>query len=157
MKLEGNYKLAAPRSVVYEKLLDPKTLARTLPGCERLEPNPDGSFRAEMKIGIAAVRGHYRGRVEILDAKPPESFRMKVDGQGAGGFVKGEGTLALEESGEEETTLTYSGDVQVGGTIAGVGQRLMQAAARQIISQFFEAFANQLPQKPTPPHKFLPL
>lgn len=157
MKLEGSHKLAAPRSVVYEKLLDPETLARALPGCEKLEPTSDGSFRAEMKIGIASVRGHYRGRVEILDAKPPESLRMKVDGQGAGSFVRGEGTLALEDCGEEETTLMYSGEVQVGGTIAGVGQRLMQAAARQVINQFFEAFAKQLPKKPTPPHKFLPL
>jgi hypothetical protein len=157
MKVEGNYRIAAARGIVFEKLLDPQALARALPGCQKLEPNPDGSFRAEMKIGIAAVRGNYRGRVEILDAKPPESFRLKVDGQGAGGFVKGEGTLVLEESGEGETVINYSGDAQVGGTIAGVGQRLVQAAARQMINQFFEAFAMQLPRKPTPPHKFLPI
>lgn len=157
MQLAGQFTLAAARRVVYEKLLDPQTLARALPGCEALKPHPDGGFRAEMKIGIAAVRGNYRGRVEILDAKPPESFRLRVDGQGPGGFVKGEGTLRLEEAGEEETLVNYSGEAQVGGTIAGVGQRLLQAAARQVIDQFFEAFAKQLPQKPAPPHRVLPI
>lgn len=124
-------------------MLDPESLAKALPGCERLEPQADGSFRAEMKVGIASVKGTYHGRVEILDLKPPESFRMKVEGQGTGGFMKGEGTLTLV-SGDAETLIGYSGEAQVGGVIAGVGQRLVLAAARQIVNQFFQAFAKQL-------------
>jgi len=144
MRLEGTYKVAAPRDIVWKQLLNPDVLARTIPGCEKLEPNPDGSYNAELKMGIAMVRGTYRGRVEILDQVPPEHFRMKVDGQGSGGFLKGEGTLTLAESGSE-TLISYTGEAQVGGLFASVGQRMILSAARQIVEQFFQAFAKQVP------------
>ncbi len=143
MKLEGTYTIPAPRHVVWQHLMNPESLARALPGCEKLEPDADGSYRAELKIGIAAVKGSYRGRIEIVDAVPPERYRLKVEGQGTGGFVKGEGTLALSD-GPGETVVHYSGDAQVGGLIASLGQRLMLGAARQIVNQFFESFAKQL-------------
>ena len=136
--------IRGPREKVWESLLNPQVLARALPGCEKLEPNPDGSFAAEMRVGIAAVKGAYRGRVEVLDAVPPEHFRMKVEGQGTGGFLRGEGTLTLVAEGAG-TLVQYSGDAQVGGVIASVGQRLLLAAAKQIVAQFFEAFARQFP------------
>ncbi len=143
MKLEGTATIPAPRDVVWQHLMNPESLSRALPGCERLQPNTDGSFSAELKVGIGAVRGTYSGRVEILDPKPPESYRMRVEGKGAGGFVKGEGTLKLTEQ-ADGTLITYSGEAQVGGLIASVGQRLLQGASRQIVSKFFEAFAQQV-------------
>lgn len=145
MKLEGTYLIAAPRETVWQHLLNPESLAKSLPGCEKLEPQPDGSFRAEMKVGIAAVKGSYHGRVEILDPVPPERFRMKVEGKGTGGFLKAEGTLTLLGTGSE-TLVGYSGEAQVGGVIASVGQRLVQGAARQIVQHFFQAFAKQVAQ-----------
>jgi uncharacterized protein len=143
MKIEGTFMLPAPRATVWQKLLSPDSLAKSLPGCEKLEPQPDGSFHAEMKIGIAAVKGTYHGRIEILEPVLNERFRMKVEGQGTGGFLKGEGTLTLLGEGPE-TLVGYSGEVQVGGVIASVGQRLVQAAARQIVQQFFQTFSKQL-------------
>jgi carbon monoxide dehydrogenase subunit G len=143
MKLEGDYTVPAPREIVWNALLDPEILARSMPGCEGLVPNPDGSFSAELKVGIAMVKGKYHGRIEILERVPPEHFRMKVDGQGSGGFLKGEGTLTFSEA-AGETLITYSGDAQVGGLIASVGQRLILGAARQIVDQFFQAFAKQI-------------
>ncbi len=143
MKLEGTYTIPAGRELVWQQLMNPVVLGRAMPGCEKLEPNPDGSFRAELKVGIAAVSGTYHGRVELLDPAPPEHFRMKVDGHGTGGFLKGEGTLTLAESGAE-TLINYSGEVQVGGVIASVGQRLILGAAKQIVNQFFQAFAKQI-------------
>jgi uncharacterized protein len=142
MKIEGTYNIHAPREKVWEHLLNPATLAKCLPGCEKLEPQPDGSYSTEMNVGIASVKGRYHGRVEILDAVPPEHFRMKVEGKGSGGFMKGEGTLTLIK-GESDTLVGYSGEAQVGGVIACVGQRLVQAAARQIVQQFFQAFSKQ--------------
>ncbi len=139
--------IRGPREKVWESLLNPQVLARALPGCEKLEPNPDGSFAAEMRVGIAAVKGAYRGRVEVLDAVPPEHFRMKVEGQGTGGFLRGEGTLTLVAEGAG-TLLQYSGDAQVGGVMASVGQRLLVAAAKQIVAKFFEAFSREF-QSPT--------
>jgi uncharacterized protein len=142
MKIEGTFMIHAPRRTVWEQLLNPESLAKCLPGCEKLEPQPDGSYHAEMKVGVASVKGTYHGRVEIHDPVLHERFRMKIEGQGAGGFLKGEGTLTLLGEGAE-TLVGYSGEAQVGGVIAGVGQRLVQAAARQIVQQFFQAFSKQ--------------
>ncbi len=143
MKLEGTYTVFAPRDIVWQHLLDPQTLGRAMPGCEKLEPDPGGSYHAELKIGIAAVKGTYRGRIEVLEPVPPESFRMKVEGQGTGGFLRGDGTLHLAER-DGVTVITYAGEAEVGGIIASVGQRLVLAAAKQIVHQFFEAFAKQV-------------
>jgi len=145
MKIEGSYKVPASREIVYKQLLDPDALKQALPGCEKLEPNSDGSYQAEMKVGIAAVKGTYQGRVEIVDQNPPERFRIRVNAQGKGGFLKGEGEIVLTGS-DGETTVSYAGDTQVGGLIAAVGQRMIQAATRQIVTQFFQAFARQLQQ-----------
>jgi len=147
MKMEGTYEVPAPREVVYAHLLDPEKLAQALPGCKKLEPSPDGSYHAEMTVGIGAIKGSYHGRVEILDQVPPERFRMMVNGQGKGGFLKGEGTLALTDS-AGGTTVHYSGDAQVGGIFAAVGQRMIQAATKQILREFFQAFAKLLQQAP---------
>ena len=143
MKMEGSYSIPVPRELVYKRLLDPQTLAQVLPGCEKLEPNPDGSYHAEMKVGVAGVKGTYQGRVEILDQDPPNRFRMKVEGQGKAGFLKGDAVLNFAEAGSG-TTISYSGDAQVGGMIAAIGQRMIQAATKQILSQFFQSFTQHI-------------
>ena len=147
MKLEGTYTIPAPREVVWKHLMSPDTLARAMPGCEKIKPDADGSFHAELGIGIAAVKGKYHGRIQILDAVPPEHYTMKIEGQGTGGFVKGEGKLVLTPNGSS-TVVSYSGDAQVGGIIASVGQRLILGAAKQVVSQFFESFAKQVQELP---------
>jgi len=147
MRLEGAYTIPAERDVVWQSLLDLEVLARALPGDGKLEPNSDGSFHAELKVGIAAVKGTYHGHIQILDAVAPEHYRMRVEGQGTGGFVRGEGTLTLSQNGAGSTVVAYAGDAQVGGVIANVGQRLMQGAAKQIVGKFFLEFSKQL-QKP---------
>ncbi len=149
MKLEGAYKILTSREIAWQGLMNPEVLARALPGCAKLERSSDGSYHAEMTVGIAAVKGNYHGHIEILDPVPPERYRMRLEGKGAGGFLKGEGILTLTESGGE-TLISYSGEAQVGGIIASVGQRLILGAARQIVNKFFEAFAKQVQQTPSP-------
>jgi carbon monoxide dehydrogenase subunit G len=144
MKIEGTFNITAPREIVWQHLMSPESLARALPGCEKLNPAPDGSFQAVLKIGIGAVKGTYQGRIEVSDVVPPEKYRLKVEGKGAGGFVKGEGSLNLTEDGSGGTNIQYSGDAQVGGLIASVGQRLVLATARQVVNQFFQAFSKQV-------------
>ncbi|HMD97892.1 MAG TPA: carbon monoxide dehydrogenase subunit G [Terriglobia bacterium] len=144
MRVEGAYIIPADRDVVWQSLLDPEVLSRSLPGDGKLKPNSDGSFHAELKVGIAAVKGTYHGHIQILDAVAPEHYRMKVEGQGTGGFVRGEGTLTLSQNGAGGTVIAYAGDAQVGGVIANVGQRLMQGAAKQIVGKFFLEFSKQL-------------
>jgi carbon monoxide dehydrogenase subunit G len=146
MTLDGTYKISAPREVVYKQLLNPDVLACSLSGCEKLTPNPDGSFSAQLKIGIAMMKGTYQGRVEIKDAVPPEHFRMLIEGKGSVGFMKGEGTLTLTEDGDG-TLISYHGEAQVGGLIASVGQRMILGAAKQNVTQFFQEFAKQIATK----------
>jgi carbon monoxide dehydrogenase subunit G len=147
MKLEGSYDIPAPRDVVWQKLMDPNTLAKSLPGCEKMDPNGAGRFDVVLKVGIGAIRGSYAGQVEIADAVPLQGYRMKVEGKGTGGFLKGEGTIALSDA-TEGVRIHYSGNAEVGGMIASVGQRLVQAGARQIVNQFFQAFAKQVQNSP---------
>jgi hypothetical protein len=89
-------------------------------------------------MGIGSVKGTYTGQVKLTDKQPYSSYKMLVEGKGGPGFVKGEGVLTLQEQ-EENTLVSYQGDAQVGGTIASVGQRMVQASAKMIIGQFFTA------------------
>ena len=137
MKISGSHTLAAPPDRAYAMLLDPAVLAQAIPGCESLEKVGDDEYRMKMKMALAAVSGAFEGKVRITDKNPPSSFRMEVDGAGKIGFVKGGGVLTLTPA-AEGTAVTFEGDVQVGGTIAAVGQRLIDTTAKMMIKKFFE-------------------
>ncbi len=156
MKIEGTHELRAPRERVYAALIDPQVLRRCIPGCESLEKAGANSFAATMKAGVGAIKGVFKGNLRLEDMRPPEHYRIVVDGKGALGFVKGAGEFDLEERGDF-TVIAYTGEVQVGGTIAGVGQRMIQAAAKLMASQFFtelEAEARSSASDPPPQHDF---
>jgi carbon monoxide dehydrogenase subunit G len=137
MELSGEHRFAAPRERVWEMMLDPDVLQACLPGCEKLELVGPDEYTATMKIGVAMIRGTFQGRVKITDKQEPESYRMRVEGKGSQGEVSGEGSLSLADSGGE-TVVTYTGEANVRGTLARVGTRVMQPAARMIVGQFFE-------------------
>ena len=143
MTLEGSFKIPAPRQSVWKALMDPEVLKDCLPGCEELEPVGTDAYRARLKVGIAAIKGSYVGSVSIHDKVSPEKYRMVVEGKGAPGFLRGEASIELGEEGTE-TLLSYRGSVQVGGMIAGVGQRLVQGAARMVVRNFFKALSKRL-------------
>jgi uncharacterized protein len=143
VKLEGTAKLPARRKEVWELLTDPKRLAKCLPGAQSLEPDGPDRYKVAMKFGIAAFSGNFQGAVELAEKKPPESLKMRVEGRGAPGFMKGEGTISLREK-NGQTEVSYSGEAQVGGVIASVGQRMMEVAAKKIVQQFFDSAAKEL-------------
>jgi carbon monoxide dehydrogenase subunit G len=149
MIFAGTHQIPAGREVVWQALMNPEILARALPGCEKLEANPDGSYHAQMTVGVAAIKGTYQGHIEILDPLPFELFRLKVEGKGTGGFLTGVGTLSLAVEGEG-TLIRYAGEAQVGGLIASVGQRLVLASAKKIIQQFFGEFTRQVQRAESP-------
>ena len=142
MKIGGSYTvpLAPPRA--YGMLQDPEILARCMPGCDHLAKIGEDEYEMKMKMVISSVQGLFAGKVRLADQSPPDSFRLIVEGAGKVGFVKGEGllTLALVEA---ATEVKYEGEVQVGGMIAGVGQRLLDATAKLVIKKFFEKFVGQ--------------
>ncbi len=143
MKVQGTAMLPGTLEQVWELLNDPVRLAKLLPGCERLEPAGKDRYKAKVKFGLAAFTGNYAGGLEITEKKPLKSMRMKIEGQGAPGFMKGEGRLEMAAKGKQ-TELTYDGEAQVGGLIASVGQRMIEGAARKIIGEFFERAAREL-------------
>jgi carbon monoxide dehydrogenase subunit G len=120
---------------------DPDVLAGAMPGCESLEKIGENEYRMKMKMALASLSGAFDGKVRITDLSPPSSFRLVVEGNGKIGFMKGEGLLkfAPHESGTE---VSYEGDVQVGGTLAAVGQRLIDATSKMMIKRFFEKLAG---------------
>ena len=127
-------------------LIDPDVLRQTLPGCKSFEPTGDGNYDVTLSVGIGAVKGTYTGRVRLADAKPPDSYTLEVDARGAAGFIKGKGHFALspEEGQPGHTRVRYTGDAQVGGPVAGVGQRLLKAGAGLVINQFFKAMDKKV-------------
>lgn len=141
MKISGAYTIPAARERAYQLLQDPVVLAKCMPGTDHLDKIADNEYEMKMKMVIASIGGLFSGKVRIADQNQPESFRLIVDGSGKIGFVKGEGLLNLTAQGDS-TEVKYDGDVQVGGTIAGVGQRLIDATAKMIIKKFFEKLAE---------------
>jgi uncharacterized protein len=156
MKIEGTHELRARRERVFQALTDPAVLQRCIPGCERLEKTGENSYSTTLKAGVGSIKGVFTGNVRIEDIQPPAHYRMVVDGKGQPGFLKGSGEIDLEER-DQITVVRYKGDVQVGGTIAGVGQRMIQGAAKMMASQFFtaiEAEAQTEANEPPPKHGF---
>ena len=156
MKIEGTQEVNARRERVFQVLIDPAVLQRCIPGCERLEQVEVNHYSTTLRAGVGSIKGLFTGNVRLEDVQPPAHFRIVVDGKGQPGFLKGAGTLDLEER-DGATVVNYSGDVQVGGTIAGVGQRMIQGAARMMIAQFFtaiEAEAQAEAHEPPPEHGF---
>jgi uncharacterized protein len=143
VKLAGTVTLPGSPDEVWSLLTDSSRLAKLLPGCEHLEPDGPDRFKAAVKFGIAAITGKYAGSLEFAQKKPPHSLVLKMDGKGLPGFVKGEGRIELAPT-VGGTELTYSGDAQVGGVIASVGQRMLDAAARKIVQQFFDSAKSEL-------------
>ena len=136
MELTGELTFSAPRERVWEFLMDPAVLQQCLPGCEKLDLIGPDEYSATMRIGIAMIKGTFNGRVKISEKQPPERYKMLVEGSGPQGQISGEGTLELIEQ-DGNTVVRYHGDANVRGTIARVGARMIQPAARTIVGQFF--------------------
>lgn len=145
MKMHGTYTLAAPVDKVWAFLMDPQAIARVIPGCETLQEVGPDTYKATLKIGVAAVKGTYSGSVQLLDKTPPHRYRMRLDGSGTPGYVKGEAMVDLTAEGDQ-TVLTYDADTQVGGLIASVGQRMIGSVAKLIVNQSLKKLDDELAQ-----------
>jgi uncharacterized protein len=150
VKVSGSYTINAPRERLWQSLNDPAFLKACLPGCESMEASGPDQYQATLTVGIAAVKGKYAGSVTLSEKEPPQRFKMRVEGKGTGGFMQGTGLLDLAED-PQGTKVTYEGDVQVGGPIASVGQRLLDGAAKMMVGQFFTAVNTQLAGTASPP------
>jgi carbon monoxide dehydrogenase subunit G len=140
VKISGSYFLPLPPEQAYQRLQDPQVLAGAMPGCESLDKIGDNEYRMKMKMALASLSGNFDGKVRITEQSPPNSFKLMVEGSGKVGFMKGEGVLKFAPK-DAGTDVSYEGDVQVGGTIAAVGQRLIDGTAKMMIKRFFDKIA----------------
>jgi uncharacterized protein len=136
MDVSGSYSFSASPDAVWKVLTDPVVIAGCLPGCDRLEPIGEDRCRATMTLAVAAVSGNYTGTVSMLDKHPPHSYRLVVEGSGKAGFVNGGATIDLIAEGGG-TTVRVTGQGNVGGVIARVGQRLLGSVSKMMMDRFF--------------------
>lgn len=139
MKVTGEATLRAPVARVWHALIDPAVLVRTIPGCQQLEAVADDEYRMTVTAGVASIKGTYLGTVRLTDQQPPSSFVLRASGSGAPGTVQADVLVTLAEDGQGGTKLNYDADAVVGGTVGGVGQRMLAGVARKTAGEFFRA------------------
>lgn len=147
MKLDGMHTFDAPRKLVWDTLQDPQSLRNAIPGVETFEQVGPDEYHAKVKIGVAAVKGTYTSKIRVFDQQEPTHYKLSIDANGPTGFVKGEGTFDLQEDGPDKTVVNWSGDAQVGGLVAGVGQRLLTPAAKMTVGQLWKAMDGQIKER----------
>ena len=143
MKLEGAYDVPAPRQKVWDAFQDPEQLKQAIPGCEKLEAIGPDEYKATMKVGVGGVKGTFEGKVRLSDKNPPESYKMAIEGSGGPGFIRGETVITLTET-DGGTKVSYVADLQVGGLIASVGQRMLGGVSKMMADKFFNSMSALL-------------
>jgi carbon monoxide dehydrogenase subunit G len=143
VRIETSSQFDAPPETVWALLMDIRRVAECLPGCERLEPIDEHRYRATLTVGVAAVTGTYTGVVAIEEQEPPVRYRLRVEGQGRPGFVRGDSLVTLTAA-EGSTRVSIRGEVEIGGAIARVGQRLLGSVAEMLLDHFFRCLQTKL-------------
>ena len=138
MKIEGTHKIPAPRERIFSALVDPAILQKCIPGCEQMEKTGDNQYKAKLTAGVGPVKGVFTATISLQDIVAPEHYKLVVEGKGQPGFVKGTGELNLKDA-NGATEIIYTGDVNVGGLIASVGQRMIQSTANLLAARFFKS------------------
>lgn len=150
MDMTGEQRIAAPRQTVWEALNDAEALKASIPGCEEVEKKSDTEFSAKVRIAVGPVKARFTGEVTLSDIDAPNGYTLSGQGSGgSAGFGKGEAKVTLAEDGGE-TVISYTAHATVGGKLAQIGQRLIDATARKMAGQFFENFAAYLEAEGAP-------
>src|SRR5436305_12671387 len=144
MKIEGRFIFPASSQEVWNLLTDPQSLQHCTPGCKQLTEISTDEFEATMEVGIGPIKGTFHGKISMKQKAPPRSYRLIVEGSGAAGFVRGEGTLTLQDEVGDQTAVHVSGHGQVGGVLAGGGQRRFSGVANRLVGQFFQRMLRRL-------------
>jgi carbon monoxide dehydrogenase subunit G len=142
MKIDGTYKIEAPRDHVFAALIDPDILQKCIPGCEQMVKTGENQFSAKLTAGVGPIKGVFSATVALEDITAPEHYKLVLEGKGQPGFVKGSGELNLKDD-AGKTSIEYAGDVNVGGMLASVGQRMIQATANMLAGRFFSCLESE--------------
>jgi carbon monoxide dehydrogenase subunit G len=143
MKVNGSVSVAAPVLDVWRALRDPAVLARTIPGCERLDEVGPDTYAMTVRAGVASIKGTYAGQVALSDPEPPHAFTLRARGQGAPGTIEAIVRVRLSEV-DGGTRVDYDADATVGGMIGGVGQRMLASVGKRTAGEFFSAVEHAI-------------
>jgi uncharacterized protein len=144
MKISGENTIPLPVGTVWDALLDPSVLVRTIPGCERLERTGENTYAMTVTAGVAAVRGTYDGRCSLSDLQEHESLVMRLQGSGAPGTIDATVNVAFASDGDGSTRVSYDADAVVGGMVGGVGQRMLGSVSKRMAAEFFGNVADAI-------------
>jgi uncharacterized protein len=142
MNVNGAIVVEASQELVWAALNDPEVLKKATPGCKVLNEVEPDRYKAEIALGIAAVRGEYEAEIKILDKEAPNKYRLIMKADSKMGFIEGNAIVELEYQ-NSKTTIKYDGEAKVGGMIAGVGQRILSGIAKMIVKDFFKKIAKE--------------
>ena len=143
MELREVYRFEAPVAEVWQLLMDTDAIAGCIPGCKELKPLGDNRYEAELGVAISAISGNFKGTVALEDMQPPTAYRMVIAGTGRPGFVNGRAYVTLAPEGNG-TRVSIDASAEIGGTIARVGQRLVEGVAKTMSDRFFTCLAKRL-------------
>ena len=142
MEMHGEMRIPAPRVAVWQKLNDPEVLKACIPGCETVDKVSDTEFTAKLVARVGPVKATFSGKVTLTDLNPPAGYTITGEGTGGvAGFAKGSAKVSLDEAGNE-TVLRYGVQAQVGGKLAQIGSRLIDATSRKMADDFFSRFVG---------------
>ena len=152
MELRGERIIPAPVETTWACLNDPEVLKSCITGCESLERTGDDAFVAKVAVKVGPVNARFTGNLKLQNVQPPSSYTILFEGQGGvAGFGKGSADVTLTPEGEAQTKLGYAAQAQVGGKLAQIGSRLVDAAAAKIAEDFFKAFETEVGARVAPP------
>lgn len=144
MEFSGEYRIPAPVTTVWDALNDAEVLKACIPGCRELLRTSDNGFTAVVATKVGPISAVFKGKVTLADLDPPRGYTLTGEGQGgAAGFARMTARVALAEDGAD-TLLRYEAQAEIGGKLASVGSRLVQAVAKKNADDFFSAFAGRL-------------
>jgi uncharacterized protein len=143
MQISGSYVFQAPAARVWDLLMNTDAIAACVPGCQELTPLGGDRYRAKLAVAVAAVTGNYDATIALEEKTPPLGYTLRVEGQGRPGFVKGSSRVQLVDQ-QGSTRVDVSADVQVGGAVARVGQRLLEGVGRTMMNRFFACLGARL-------------
>ncbi len=145
MIVEGEFTFDGPPDAVWELLLDPEVLVKALPGAKRLDRVEEDVYKGVMFVGVGPVTAaEFSVSISLTDKIRPQRYTMSLEGKGSIGFTHGSASVELTEADGNRTLMSYRADVQIGGRIAGVGQRLLDSASRAMAKQGLEAMNREL-------------